>query len=67
MREIDQKNLKLLLKHGYVVIDKAISEKECKKIKNIFFKILKKYKNKIKIKNPLEDVIYNLHNKDDIF
>ena len=67
MKKIERKNLKLLLKHGYVVIDKVISERECRKIKNIYFKIFKKYKKKIKIKNPLEDVIYNLHNKDDIF
>lgn len=67
MIKADQKNLKLLLKHGYVLIENAISQKECEKIKNIYIKILKKYKKKLKIKNPLEDVIYNLHNKNNIF
>ncbi len=67
MKKIDQQYLKSLLKYGYVLIDNAISHKECDKIKNVYIKIFKKYKKKIKTKNPLEDAIYNLHNKDDIF
>lgn len=59
--------LKQLLKKGFVIIENVISEKECQKIKIIYKKILKKYSNKIKINNPLEEAIYNLHNKDDIF
>jgi len=59
--------LNKLLKNGYVLINDVISEKECDNIKKIYETILKKYKKKIKIKNPLEDAIYNLHNKNEIF
>lgn len=61
------KNLKKLLKEGYVVIDNLISKKECEKIKKITNKIYLKYNKNTKIKNPLENTIYNLHNKHSIF
>ena len=67
MNKVDKKNLSLLLKNGYVVIKDVISKKECEKIKNIYKKNFYKFKKKIKLKNPLEDAIYNLHNKNDIF
>ena len=67
MRKEEKKYLNKLLKTGFVVIDKVISEKKCLKIKNIYKKIFKKHSKHSKIKNPLEYTIYNLHNKDDIF
>ena len=67
MNKVDKKNLSLLLKNGYVVIKNVLSKKECEKIKNIYKKTFYKFKKKIKLKNPLEDAIYNLHNKNDIF
>ena len=46
---------------------KMLFQKKSDKLKNIGKKIYKKYKNKNKIKNPLEETIYNLHNKDEIY
>jgi ectoine hydroxylase-related dioxygenase (phytanoyl-CoA dioxygenase family) len=59
--------LNKFIKNGYVLIENAMSVKECEQIKIIYNKILNKYAKKIKINNPLEDAIYNLHNKDSIF
>ena len=67
MKKSENQYLKKLLRDGYVVIKKATTTKECDKIKNLYFNMLKKYKKICKIKNPLEDCIYNLHNKSDIF
>ena len=67
MRKTEKNDLKKLLTKGYVVIKNATSIKECNKIKKLFFNISKKYKKICKIRNPLEDSIYNLHNKNDIF
>ena len=67
MKKSETQNLKKLLRDGYVVIKNATTTKECDKIKNLYFIMLKKYKKICKIKNPLEDCIYNLHNKSDIF
>ena len=67
MDRAEQKYLNLLKKNGFALIQNAITEKECEKIKNIYFKIFNKYKKKIKNNNPLEDSIYNLHNKNNIF
>ena len=59
--------LNKLLKDGYVLIENVISNKECFKIKSIYKQLLKKYKNKTKLKNSLEETVYNLHNKNNIF
>ncbi len=67
MNNLEKKKLKTLLDKGYVLIKNIISKKECEKIKWIFNSNLKKYGKKTKIKNSLESVIYNLHNKNDIF
>lgn len=58
---------KKILKNGFTIFKNAISKKECDKLKNIGKKIYKKYKNKNKIKNSLEQTIYNLHNKNEIY
>ena len=67
MNKSIENSLKKLLNNGYLLIENAISIKECEEIKKIYKVILKKYKNKTKIKNPLEDTVYNLHNKHPIF
>ncbi len=59
--------LNKLTKDGYILLKDIISKNECEKIKKIYKTILKKFKKKTKIKNPLEDTVYNLHNKHDIF
>ena len=59
--------LNKLTKDGYILLKDIISKKECETIKKIYITILKKFKKKTKIKNLLEDTVYNLHNKHDIF
>tara|TARA_B110000037_G_scaffold175553_1_gene200176 strand:- start:2299 stop:3093 length:795 start_codon:yes stop_codon:yes gene_type:complete len=56
-----------ILKNGFTLIKGVINRDECDNIKKISQDLYKKYKKKIKIKNPLEEAIYNLHNKDKIF
>ena len=67
MLNLKNKHIKKILSEGYTVVENLISDKECLKIKLITKKLFKKHCSKIKIKNPLEQTIYNLHNKDDIF
>mgnify|MGYP001177060356 CR=1 FL=1 len=63
----DQKHVKKILKDGYTIVDDLVSLTECEKIKKITKKLYKKYKNSIVVNNPLEQTIYNLHNKNPIF
>ena len=56
-----------ILKNGFTLVKGVINTNECDNIKKISQDLYKKYKKKIKIKNPLEETIYNLHNKDKIF
>ena len=56
-----------ILNDGFSIIRNALKKNECKKLKKIGKKIYKQYEKKIKIKNPLEQTIYNLHNKNKIF
>lgn len=60
-------HIKKILENGYTKIPKVISHKECDKLKKIGKDIFSKFKHKIKIKNPLEETIYNLHNKNICF
>ena len=61
------KHIKNILTKGFTKIDNVLELKECDKIKKISKELFLKYKNKIKLKNPLEETIYNLHNKNKIF
>jgi len=56
-----------ILKNGFTLVRKVISKKECNDLKRISQDLYYKYKNKIRITNPLEEAIYNLHNKNKIF
>jgi len=60
-------HIKNILKNGFTLVRGVINKNECNNLKKISQKLYIKYKNKIKIKNPLEEAIYNLHNKDKIF
>jgi ectoine hydroxylase-related dioxygenase (phytanoyl-CoA dioxygenase family) len=62
-----QNYINRLLNQGYVIIPKVISQNECKKLKSICKYNYAKFKKKSKINNPLEETIYNLHNKNNIF
>ena len=61
------KHLVNILNNGYTVVNNVIAKNECIKLKKIGKKIYKDYGKKIKIKNPLEETIYNLHNKNKKF
>lgn len=62
-----KKHLNNILIKGYTKIDNILDHKECDKIKIISKKIYFKSKNKLKINNPLEETIYNLHNKNSVY
>ena len=61
------KYFKDVIENGFTIIPKVLKRKECENLKKIAKKIHKNYFNKVKIKNPLEQTIYNLHNKHPIF
>lgn len=68
MKKINiKKHVFSVLANGYTKIDNVLEEKECDKIKKISKKIYLSTKKKLKIKNDLEETIYNLHNKNNIF
>lgn len=56
-----------ILKKGYTKIENILRAGESDKIKEIIKNSYLKSKNKIKVNNPLEESIYNLHNKDKVF
>ncbi len=60
-------HIKNILNNGFTIIPNVLKKDECQELKEIGKKIYKKYKNKTKITNPLEQTIYNLHNKNEIF
>tara|TARA_A100001011_G_scaffold384639_1_gene457546 strand:- start:99 stop:896 length:798 start_codon:yes stop_codon:yes gene_type:complete len=60
-------HIKQVLNKGYTIVENVLSEKECSKIKKITKKLLKSYHLRKLINNPLEQTIYNLHNKDYVF
>ena len=57
------KNINNILKNGYTILKNVIKDTECNNLKEIS----KIFNRKTKIKNPLEETIYNLHNKDEKF
>lgn len=63
----NSKHVKKILNDGYTVIKNVLGKEECKKIKEICKKNYLRYTKLTKIKNPREQTIYNLHNKNDIF
>ena len=65
--KIIKQHVNNILKKGYTKIENVSNPKTCDEIKEISKKLYYNSKNKIKIKNPLEETIYNLHNKNNIF
>ncbi len=59
--------IKNILSNGYTILKNVIDKKECDDLKKLAKQNFKIFKKKIKIKNPLEEAIYNLHNKDNKF
>ena len=66
-KKIIKQHVSNILKKGYTKIENILNATECDKIKNISKKLYINLKKKTKIRNPLEQTIYNLHNKNDIF
>ncbi len=60
-------HVKKILEYGYTKIPNVISPKECDNLKKLGKNIFFKFKHKTKVKNPLEETIYNLHNKNVCF
>ena len=61
------KHCNQILKKGYTIINNVLKKKECDKIKALAKYLFKKYSSSTKIKNPLEQTVYNLHNKNNFF
>ena len=61
------KHCNQILKKGYTIINNVLEKKECDKIKALAKYLFKKYSSSSKIKNPLEQTVYNLHNKYNFF
>ena len=66
-KKIIKQNVNNILKKGYTKIENVLNSKACNEIKEISKKLYFNSKNKIKVKNPLEETIYNLHNKNNVF
>ena len=60
-------HFKNVMDNGFTIIPNVLNNQECENLKKIAKKTYKKYKKKVKIKNPLEQTIYNLHNKNSLF
>ena len=58
---------KKILNNGFTIIKNVITRKECSDLKVKAIRIFKKLSKHYKIKNPIEETVYNLHNKDFIF
>ena len=63
----ETKNINNILNKGYTILQNVIKNSECDKLKEISKKNFKIFNKKTKMKNPLEETIYNLHNKDNKF
>ncbi len=58
---------KKIIKDGYVILRNVISKNECDKLKLISKDLYHRFKKKNKVKNSLEQTVYNLHNKNKKF
>ena len=65
--KFNKQHINNILEKGYTKIENILKPEECNKIKAITKKLYLNSKNKIKVKNQLEETIYNLHNKGNIF
>ena len=63
----ENKHLLELKRNGFTIINNAIPANECDRISRLADKLYKKYSKKQNNINPLEETVYNLHNKDPIF
>lgn len=63
----EKKNINNILNRGYTILKNVIDSKECDEIKKITKQNFKIFNKKTKIKNTLEETIYNLHNKNTKF
>ncbi len=63
----EKKNINNILNHGYTILKSVINDKECDEIKKLAKQNFGIFNKKTKIKNNLEESIYNLHNKNNKF
>ena len=63
----EKQNINNILNNGFTILKNVITNKECDNLKKISKQTFKTFNKKTKIKNTLEETIYNLHNKDKKF